>query len=275
MPRHLLFKMLMQQADASPGSGSATGATTDKPADIASGPSDAGTQAQGQGAGQTVSAEALTKMFTDLKNSVEASTRRMIEGALGKKTGKSGSKSNESRAPATDDDASQSTTQAEPDMRALDRAAGRALRQLDAELSDRQYARMERDFKAEAPTDVGTWVSEWLADIGITKKDGGTGTAQQQQTAQQSTQQNNNQAPDSGKDSAVAKPPPTAAPKSNVPFVDAPQDPTKWTSQQMADFFVREGGDPFDVGNPKNAKVWKKVAEMYQQVGARTRLVSR
>lgn len=151
---HWLRKMLMQEADGSPGSGAV--ATSDKS-------SDNGSPANGQASGAPLTIEALSKLLDErdvkLANRVEANTRRMVEGRLGKGKG-----SGKLADPPPDDTATASA--GEPDMRAFDRATRRI------DLSDKQLERMERAFKADAPSDPSSWVAEYLEDLGIKKEAG-------------------------------------------------------------------------------------------------------
>lgn len=156
-------------------------------------------------------------------------------------------------------------------LRVFDRATARL------NLSDRAISRMESAFEADNPDDVASWVTDYVADMGLKP----VSTAAPVETPSQShppstPNQQQNQAPanqPAPNAQPVPKPIPTAAPQQTTPFVDGPQDPTKWTPQQMADYIAREGGDPRDLGSPKNAAIWRKIGDLHRAVGATRQLV--
>jgi hypothetical protein len=133
----------------------------------------------------------------------------------------------------------------------------RKLRQFDRltsklDLSEKVLARMERHLEMDNPDDVSEWVTSYVEDLGLNMK---------------SEKSNPNPNP-----SSTAKPVPQAAPQTGTPFIDAPQDPNKWNERQTEEFILREGGDARDILNPKNAKIWRKIADLYRQAGQRTRI---
>ena len=203
---HRFSRVLMNEADASPGGGAPPSPETKPEA-----------QAQGQSApAAAVSLADIEALLEKNKNSVEAATRRMIEGALGKKKGSDSSPPAKDAAPA----APQPQT---VDMRAFDRAT----RRLD--LSDSQLARMERAVVAEAPEDVAEWVKSYVSDLGIK-------TVQEKAVATNSTASTTtttNTAPPSAA---------TPAPASNVPG-DGPQSVRKWDEHMVRDHLAKNGGD--------------------------------
>lgn len=201
---HHLSRVLMNEADASPGGGAVPSPETKPEA-----------QAQGQApvvAG--VSLDDIKALLDAQKNSVEANTRRMIEGALGKKK--------DGNAPPATKDTAQAAPAPAVDMRAFDRAT----RRLD--LSDSQLARMERSFAAEAPEDVAEWVKSYVNDLGIK-------TVQEKAVASNSTASTTtttNTAPASAA---------TPAPASSVP--SGPDSVRKWDEHMVRDHLAKNGGD--------------------------------
>lgn len=144
-------------------------------------------------------------------------------------------------------------------------------------LSDAAISRMERAFEAENPDDVTGWVTDYVNDLGLKPPQPVAPVAMPSQPAvtpnvNPQTQQNQAAASPPSSSTPAPKPVPAAAPAATPPLVDLPIDPSKWTAQQQADFIAREGGDPRDLGNPKNAAIWRKVGDMYRALGSRTQI---
>lgn len=215
----------MNEADASPGGGAPAPTPTTPDA-----------QAQ-EPAAQPITLEAIAKLLEQQKNSVEANTRRMIEGALGKKKG--------GNAPPPDKDAAPGAAPTQPqtvDMRAFDRAT----RRLD--LTDSALARMERAFAAEAPDDAAEWVKSYVDDLGI------KAPSEKAATTPSGT------APATATPAASAAA--TPAPSTTVPG-DGPDQVRKWDAHQVAAYIGKQGGD---AGNPMSWRNRKASIEIAQKV---------
>ena len=153
MDARLRMLMNAQSNDGSPGGGAAAGqgaATT------------AAAQAQGQAGGVTL--DQVKELFADFKNSVNADTRRMVEGMVGKRKG--GQQATADAGTTT----TSTATSAEDPQRIIEqaRAFDRATRRLD--ISDAALDRMERAFRAESPDNPAEWVKQYLADFGLDKQ---------------------------------------------------------------------------------------------------------
>jgi hypothetical protein len=222
-----IARILMNEADASPGGGAP-----------ASTPPTPDAQAKEPAAAPAITLEAIAELLERQKNSVEANTRRMIEGALGKKKG--------GNSPAPDKDAAPGAAPTQPqtvDMRAFDRAT----RRLD--LSDSALARMERAYAAEAPDDAAEWVKSYVEDLGI-----------------KSVSEKPAVTP-SGPATATATPaaPPAAAtpaPSTHVPG-DGPDQVRKWDEHQVRAYLGKNGGD---AANPLSWRNRKASIELAQKV---------
>jgi hypothetical protein len=132
------LRILMADADATPGTGTSPPAPV-QPADP---------QAQG-GTAPTIDAKSLAQQ---VENSVHAALRRL--GVTGQKS-------------KTTDEAPAGAGQ-QPDygkLRALDRAL--TLSPYAGTLTDAAYARMERDFLAEAPPDAKAWLKDYVESFGV------------------------------------------------------------------------------------------------------------
>jgi hypothetical protein len=122
-------------------------------------------------------------------------------------------------------------------------------------LSDKAIERMERAFEVDDPDDVSQWVAEYTADFGIKVPSADAPSA---------ATQNATPAP---------KPAPSAAPSASIP-TDRPQDVTKWDDAMLRQYVLRKGGNPHDLADPRNSKLWDEIAEMYRQTGAQKRIVN-
>ena len=150
----MLVKMNRQlnQVDASPGGGAA-------PAQEPTEPTNA-TPAQGN-----VTDELMAKFEAKLetwRNGVFATVRQMVDkkATPGKDPKRSEPKGDEPTIAMQQDPA-------EVFMRL--RSLDRAVMATGTTLTERQLARIERDFKAESPDDVSSWVRSYLDDLGIQK----------------------------------------------------------------------------------------------------------
>lgn len=144
-----LRRILMNAADASPGSGSeSTSAAPSEP------------QASGAPAAPAIDiaaivAEASAKAAEQARNAVFADLRR------------TGQLKEAKPSKATEPPASKDAAPAQPDLtrlRQLDRALAKTPHM--ARLSDSQHARLERAFAEESPPDVSAWLADYFGDLG-------------------------------------------------------------------------------------------------------------
>lgn len=101
--------------------------------------------------------------FRTMQDSMFANMRKMVEGVAKPKNGK-----------AAEPEADRTANKSEPSQpidRAKERAFNRAIGGLN--LSDGAFSRMARDFDAEQPENVSSWVQTYLADFGL----GGAGSS--------------------------------------------------------------------------------------------------
>lgn len=156
-----LRRILMNAADASPGSGTAS---TDA--------AQSDTQAQGAGASSTVDIAAIvTEAVSKAVASATEQTRNSIFAEM-RRTGQI-----EKSKPAKTEPTADKGAPAQPDLsrlRMLDRALAKT--PYAARLNDKQYARLERDFVSESPDDAATWLSDYFGDLGTAAAPAAAGT---------------------------------------------------------------------------------------------------
>lgn len=221
---HRIARVLMNEADASPGGGAASTPTTPN----------AQAQEPAAPASPAITLEAIAELLEKQKNSVEANTRRMIEGALGKKKG---------APPPVEKDAAPEAApaQPQPDMRAFDRA----VRRLD--LSDSALARMERAYVAETPDDAAEWVRAYTADLGIKTQTASTAATPSASATAPATP-------------AAPATHATPAPSTTVPS-EGPDQTRKWDEHQLRAYIGKNGGDASNLMSWRNRKVSIDIAQ--------------
>lgn len=225
-----IARILMNEADASPGGGAPVS-----------------TPAAPEGQAQAPSLDSLVEKLTGvidqrlegMKNSVEANTRRMIEGALGKKKGE----------PAKADPptpAASSAPVSSPDSKkwaTFNRKAG-ALG-----MSENAIARLERAFEMENPDDVAGWFDGYVADLGIkapSEKAAATPSAPAPATA-----------------TPAASATPAAPAPSTAVSGDGPDSVRKWDESTLRAYLGKNGG------NAANPMAWsnrKQSIELAQRL---------
>jgi hypothetical protein len=144
-----LRRILMNAADASPGSGAAPAVAPT-------------TEPQAQGAAP-LTMDSVAKLVADAlvqqRNSIFAEMRRGRD---------------DEKKPAK---ATSASSDAAPDvsrLRQLDRALARTPHA--SKLSDSQYARLERAFVTESPDDASSWLTDYFGDVGSAAAPAAAGT---------------------------------------------------------------------------------------------------